>query len=230
MAEEENNNIDFSTILAGSVHDMKNSLAMLLGSISDITNQCRPASCPVQDKIHRIQHEAQRVNRDLVLLLTIYKMDNGQYFFDIDEVNIRDYLEEIVIDYKELLNNYNINIELECSPELVGYFDRSLVSSIIKTIISNAYQYTTDQITISADNIDGYTRISVIDNGRGYPEKMIIDGPAKPNKVNIGTGSTGLGLYFSSRVAQLHKSKNKTGYIQINNIKPSGGCFSIYLP
>lgn len=226
-----NDSIDFSTILAGSVHDMKNSLAMLLGSISDITNQCDPNSCPMHSKFHRMQHEAQRVNRDLILLLTLYKMDQGQYFFNIEEVYIHEYLEDIILEYKELLGHYDINISLECDTDTVGYFDRNLVSSIIKTIISNAYQYTTDNIIISAEIINGYTKISVTDNGQGYPEKMIIDGPPDSSGIDVGTGSTGLGLYFSSRVATLHKSKNKTGYIQIeNNTDPTGGCFSIYLP
>ena len=227
----ENTTIDFSTILAGSVHDMKNSLAMLLGSISDIIDQCPPHSCPAHSKFHRMQHEAQRVNRDLVLLLTLYKMDQGQYFFNIDEVNVYDYLEEIILDYKEILNSYGINISLNCDPNLTGYFDRSLIASIIKTVISNAHQYTSDEITISADTTNSYTQISVRDNGPGYPEEMILNGIPNTSAVNLGTGSTGLGLYFSSRVAELHKSKDKIGYIRINNNTDSpGGCFSICLP
>ena len=227
----ESNSIDFSTVLAGAVHDMKNSLAMLLGSISDITSQCSPDSCPMHGKFHRMQHEAQRVNRDLILLLTLYKMDEGQYFFNVDEINIYEFLEEIILEHKDLLESYGIKISLACDLNLTGYFDRSLISNIIKTIISNAYQYTSNQITISADINKNYTQISVIDNGPGYPEEMIINGPEMSSGVNFGTGSTGLGLYFSSRVAELHKSKNKTGYIKINNnTEPSGGCFSIYLP
>ncbi|MDT8384187.1 MAG: HAMP domain-containing sensor histidine kinase [Gammaproteobacteria bacterium] len=210
---------------------MKNSLAMLLGSISEITNHCNPQSCPMYDTFNRMQHEAQRVNRDLILLLTLYKMDKGQYFFNIDEVNMNEFLEEVIIDYKDLLQNYNIKISLECDPDLVGYLDRNLVSSIIKTIISNAYQYTTDSIVINVTSDDGYTKISVIDNGCGYPEQMLIDGTPDSNTVNFETGSTGLGLYFSSRVANLHKSKTRKGYIRISNkTNPQGGCFSIYLP
>ena len=228
---DQNNSIDFSTVLASSVHDMKNSLAMLLGSISDITNQCSPSTCPVHDKFHRIQHEAQRVNRDLVLLLTLYKMDQGKYFFNVEEINLYEFLEEIILDYKNLLESYGISITLKCEQGLSGYFDRSLISSIIKTVINNAYQYTSDKITISADTIKDYTQLSVIDNGHGYPEEMIIEGPPNKGTVNFGTGSTGLGLYFSSKIAQLHKSKNKIGYIEIiNNSDSTGGCFSIYLP
>lgn len=224
-----NEHIDFSTVLAGTVHDMKNSLAMLLGSLSEITQQCDPTTCKMHGKFNRIEHEAQRVNRDLILLLTLYKMDQGQYYFNIEETNVHDYLDEIITEYKDLFKGYNIDISLQCEEDLMGYFDQTLLSSIIRTIISNAYQYTTDHITVSAESINGFTKISIIDNGSGYPEKMIFDGLPASSKVNFGTGSTGLGLYFSSRVAELHKSKNRTGYIQINN-ESKGGCFSIHLP
>ena len=82
-------------------------------------------------------------------------MDMGQYYFNLEEVDIHEYLEEIVLEYKDLLDSYNIRIRLECMPGLTGYFDRSLVSSIIKTIISNAYQYTgNENVRISRLNDD----------------------------------------------------------------------------
>ncbi len=226
-----NNSIDFSVILASTVHDMKNSLAMLLGSLTDITNQCNPNTCPSHNKFLNIQHETQRLNRELVILLTLYKMDQEQYFFNIDEIDITEYLEEIILEYKDLLQGYGIKITLECAPGLTGYFDRNLVSSVIKNVISNAYRYTNDNILLSAEMENDFLKISVIDNGPGYPQHMIIDGSIKPSGINISTGSTGLGLFFSEKVAVLHKSKNKIGYIQLNNCHDStGGFFSIYLP
>lgn len=226
-----NDNIEFSTVLAGTVHGMKNSLAMLLASIADISNKCNPESCQMHGKFNQIQYEAQRVNRELVLLLTLYKMDQDQYLFNADEVNIHDYLEEIIIEYKPLLKGHNINITLQCPPSLLGYLDRNLVSSIIKTIISNAYQYTKDNIIISAENVGHYIRISVIDNGDGYPEKMLHNCLNYTNNIDFDTGSTGLGLYFSSRVANLHENRGKNGYIQLTNkTSPTGGCFSIFIP
>ena len=110
----DNNNIEFSTVLASAAHDMKNSLAMLLGSLTEITSQCDPSTCPAHNKFRRLQHETQRVNRDLVLLLTLYKMEQGQYFFNVDEVNLNNYLDEIIIEYKELLQEYGSNVNISC--------------------------------------------------------------------------------------------------------------------
>jgi len=227
--------LDFSTVLAGSVHDMKNSLAMLLGSLADISSECEGANCSIKKELSRIRHEGQRVNHDLIQLLTLYKIDHAQYYLNIEEVNIYDYLEEIRLEYKYLLNERGIDISLQCDTTLSGFFDAELVSGVLKTIINNAYQYAHDKILMSAESINGFIKMSIADNGKGYPPQMLFEQSAHKTTSNFGTGSTGLGLYFSSQVAELHKNKKKCGYVQITNATPSspglkGGCFSIFLP
>jgi len=227
--------MDFSTVLASSVHDMKNSLAMLLGSLADISSECRDENCSIKKELSRIRHEGQRVNRDLIQLLTLYKIDQSQYYLDIEEINVHDYLEEIIIEYKYLLNERGIDISLKCDVTLSGFFDAELVSGVLKTVINNAYQYANDKIFVSAESTNGFIKLTISDNGKGYPPHMLFEQSAHKTASNFGTGSTGLGLYFSSQVAKLHKNKKKSGYIRITNTTHSdselkGGCFSIFLP
>lgn len=224
-------NLDFETILASSVHDMKNSLAMLLGSLADITNQCAPESCSSHKNLLRIQHEGQRVNNDLIKLLTLYRIDRSQYNTNITEVCVNDLLEEIALEYEPLLGGYGIKLEINCEPELYGVFDRELISGVIKTIISNAYQYTKSTVRICGELNNNYVVLSIIDNGPGYPQHMLHNEQISAGGVDFGSGSTGLGLYFSYRVAALHKNKDRHGFIQISNDGiDNGGCFKIHLP
>jgi two-component system sensor histidine kinase SenX3 len=230
-----NGNLDFSTILASSVHDMKNSLAMLLGSLADISSECKDGSCTIRNDLLRVQHEGNRVNRDLIQLLTLYKIDRSQYHLNIEEVNVHEFLSEIILEFKYLLNERGIEILLQCDENLNGFFDKELVAGVIKTIINNAYQYAKDKILLFAESVDGYTKLSVIDNGDGYPSNMLINEQVEKSSSNFGTGSTGLGLYFSSQVAKMHRNKSQIGFIQISNSDHAdsdlkGGCFSIYLP
>jgi len=227
--------MDFSTVLASSVHDMKNSLAMLLGSLADISSECQGGNCSIKNELSRIRHEGQRVNRDLIQLLTLYKIDQSQYYLNIGEINIYDYLDEIVLEYRYLLNERGVDISLQCDVSLSGFFDAELVSGVLKTIINNAYQYTHNKILVSAESTGDFIKLSITDNGKGYPPHMLFDKSIHKTTSNFDTGSTGLGLYFSSQVAKLHKNKKKCGYIQIKNISHSdtklkGGCFSIFLP
>ena len=227
--------LDFSTVLAGSIHDMKNSLAMLLGSLADISSECEGVNCSIKKELSRIRHEGQRVNHDLIQLLTLYKIDQSQYYLNIEEVNIYDYLEEILLECKYLLNDRGIDISLQCDVTLSGFFDAELVSGVLKTIINNAYQYAHDKILMSAESVNGFIKLTIADNGKGYPSHMLCEQSVHKTTSNFATGSTGLGLYFSSQVAELHKNKRKCGYVQITNATHSssglkGGCFSIFLP
>jgi len=192
--------LDFSTVLAGNVHDMKNSLAMLLGSLADISSECEGVNCSIKKELSRIRHEGQRVNHDLIQLLTLYKIDQSQYYLNIEEVNIYDYLEEILLEYKYLLNDRGIDISLQCDVTLSGFFDAELVSGVLKTIINNAYQYAHDKILMSAESINGFIKLTIADNGKGYPPRMLFEQSLHKTTSNFGTGSTGLGLYFSSQV------------------------------
>lgn len=227
--------IDFATILASSVHDMKNSLAMLLGSISDITSESNSDNCSVKSKLSVIKHEGLRVNHDLIQLLTLYKIGESQYHLNINEINVHDFLEEVVIDYKSLLEAHGIDIELDCELSLTGFFDAELISGVLKTIINNAYQYAKNKIVIRGERDNGYLKLSIIDNGDGYPKYMLLKPSTEKTPSNFGTGSTGLGLYFSTQVAALHKNKEKSGYVEISNMDDpvstlNGGCFSVFLP
>jgi two-component system sensor histidine kinase SenX3 len=49
--------------------------------------------------------------------------------------------------------------------------------------------------------------------------------------VNFMTNSTGLGLYFSSEVAKMHKHRQRSGALRLENGGAyGGGCFVLTLP
>lgn len=226
-----NDALEFSTILASSAHDMKNSLAILLTSLSEISNRCHSPDCPSKDLLIRAQQEGERVSRDLVQLLTLYRIEQSSYFVNLSEIVLSEFLDDIVAEYQSGLASHNIDLQVENEATDSGYFDEELISGIINTVISNAHRYTKDSILLQAYNEGSYLVLSIKDNGPGYPDALLQSDSQMQEGINFGTGSTGLGLYFASRVAALHKNKGKLGYIRIsNNGINGGGCFSIYLP
>jgi len=227
----DNSGLDFSTVLANSVHDMKNSIGMLLCTLDEITGQCAPSDCPSTDRFAQLQYEGQRVSYNLIQLLSIYKIEHDQYAANIDEIYLDEFLQESAMQFESLLSPRGISIDYDCDEALTGFFDREMISGVVNNVINNAYRYSKDRIRLHARQEDEYLVISVEDNGRGYPESMMINGGAGQTSVNFQTGSTGLGLYFSSLVAGVHKNKEKMGFIVCNNEGlDHGGCFSIYLP
>ncbi len=223
---------DYSTLLANSIHEVKNSLNMLLNSIDQVLSTS-DGNNEANKIFAQIQYEGKRVNDDLVGLLAIYRINNDQYSANIDEYSVREFLQENINQHETMICHRNIKQTLECDEDLYWFFDRDLITGVISNVVNNLYKYTKDKLLISAFKDEGYLVITVQDNGPGYPENMLVSHNEDELQTNISfdQANTGLGLYFSKLVAELHKNKGKNGYITTTNDGiDGGGCFSIYLP
>jgi K+-sensing histidine kinase KdpD len=119
----EKNTIDFSMLLASSVHDIKNSLGMLLSTLDDVID-ISSEERPQQRKIYSIlRGEASRINNALIYLLGLYRLQNDQLSLNLAEIFIADFLEEQLASQQLLLDVNNINASIDCDENLVGYFD-----------------------------------------------------------------------------------------------------------
>ena len=220
----------FYDILASIIHDMKNSLGMVINRLDEIVDEL-PAEINKSAKIAAIQHEARRLNNNLIELLTLYRMENERISPVIDEVYVDDFLQEIVAENQSIADASKVALTCNCDEELCGYFDEGLVHGIINNLIGNALRYTESRIEISAEDSDGYLVISVEDDGVGFTDAMLDAQNADRVSNGIGDGRTLLGIHFAKMIAQMHQNKDRSGYIKLsNNNQLKGGCFSIYLP
>ena len=223
---------DYSVLLASSIHEVKNSLNMLLNSVDRvlIENEVNNAT---NNLLSQIKYEGQRVNDDLVGLLAIYRIQNEQYAINIDDYSVAGFLEENLEQHETMIRHRKIEKQLDCNNDLYWFFDRELITGVMSNVINNLYKYTKNKILISAEKEDGYLVVRVKDNGPGYPEEMLIahKNTDKKKSISFKNSNTGLGLYFSRLVAELHKNKGRSGYITTTNDGiDGGGCFSLYLP
>lgn len=223
--------LDFSTMLASSIHDMKNSLGMLLGTLEKIMQQCGPNVCASYSNFFQLQYEGKRVNDHLIQLLALYRIDNSQYLVNISEIYVNDFLEESLLAHQDMLTYRKIHIDVSCPDDLRWFFDRELISGAMTNVINNLYKYTRDKVQITAEEKDSYLVIRIEDNGPGYPDKMLSSDNKTQQDLSFSSGNTGLGLYFATLAAKMHKNKGKVGYISTSNDGiDGGGCFSVFLP
>lgn len=222
---------DFSMIIASAVHDMKNSLSMLLHSVDMLCEEL-PEQLKDQTQVSTVQYEAERVNNYLIQLLGLYRLQDHRLSVHIDEHYVRDLLDEQVAQYQTMLNGKNIELTIECDEDLTWFFDREIILGVLNNTLNNASRYTKGHIIAMAKVIDNELVIQIHDDGEGYPTAMLEADPGDIMKnINFRTGSTSLGLYFASNVAQLHKQGERKGRITLENGgKLGGGVFSIHLP
>jgi signal transduction histidine kinase len=222
--------IDFSLLLANSVHDIKNSLGMLLYTLDEIIDVTAGEECVHRNHYSILRGEASRINNALVHLLGLYKLQENQLSLNLQEINVADFLDEQLASQQLLFDINNIDIDISCDPELNAFFDENLIAAVISNILVNCAKYTRSQICLSASQQQHYIQFSITDNGNGYPQALIDDLANQQQSLDCANGSTQLGLYFSQQIAALHQCKNRVGSIQLSNLTEGGGCFTLLLP
>lgn len=229
---EQNDGPDFSTVLASSVHDMKNSLGMLLNSLDEMVTSTPPVNPEQAKQFSVLQYEASRINSELIKLLALYRLQKNRLPLHIDEQFAIDMLEEQVARNYALFESRGVTLTLECEEDLSWYFDAELVGGVLHNILVNCARYSQKSVLISAAMEDSQLCIAVEDDGSGYPQDMLESSEALTNRsVNFESGSTNLGLYFAEQVARMHKRGGVCGRIELaNGGKLGGGVFRLKLP
>ncbi|WP_303292111.1 sensor histidine kinase KdpD [Marinobacter sp. SS5-14b] len=221
--------IDFSMVLASAVHDMKNSLGMLLNSLDELRNE-HEQTLAGSNKFNMLQYEAERMHNDLVQLLGIYRLGEDNLSAHIDEHFVPDFLADHLARHTPLLEGLGIEYEI-ASEEINGFFDEDLLTGVLNNTINNAIRYTKSKIRLTGRQQDGYLVLGVEDDGRGYPENMQHTGTLNFKALDFQSGSTSLGLFFASSVARLHSEGERSGSIKLHNGGAlGGGVFEIWLP
>ena len=226
--------LDFLDILASTIHDTKNSLNILFNTMEVVIEECREKNCATHQRFYVLQYEVKRLNSSLIRLLALYKAERNKFSINMDLYDVGEFIEDVILEHKPLLSSKGIAIEVSCPDDLFRAFDRGLVASVLDNVLNNAFRYTGDRIRIGAQEKEGYLVLQVEDNGKGYPDCMIIDtgnGLSRKTEIDFNTGSTGLGLYFSMLVAKTHVNGDKEGWISVKNGGAfGGGVFSLHLP
>lgn len=222
--------MDFSTVLAGCIHDVKNSLSILINRLAEVSAAI--GDCENKIALEQLQYQGKRINNHLVQLLVLYRIDQAQYFANIGEIGIRDFLADTLDPYIPMFTNKNITVSLCCNDDLYWYIDSDLLHGVLVNIMNNLYIYAESKIEIAAWQENQTFILQIKDDGPGYPEEMFdVSTRDAQKRFSFKSSSTGLGLFFSEMAAEMHQNNGKTGYITMSNDGiDGGGCFSIMLP
>ncbi|WP_426142171.1 sensor histidine kinase [Pseudomonas sp. DWP3-1-2] len=228
---EMNTGLDFSMVIASTVHDMKNSLAALMQAHGQWSGRLTDAQRNTPEH-GVIDYEFANLNGMLVQLLGLYKLGVNQLPLRPDYHELDDFIEAQLALHQEVLNSRGITAIFEMNrSNPLGFFDRELIGSVVANIIINAIRFARRSVLITVREELGSLVISINDDGLGYPQKMIEHQADYVQGINQASGSTGLGLYFAARIAERHERSGVRGRIEIANGGSLGGAlFSIHLP
>ncbi|NHZ61221.1 sensor histidine kinase [Massilia genomosp. 1] len=222
--------------LASTAHDMKNSVSVLSGTLETLLAQAVPGAEAAYPQMAHMLYQTKRLNDNLIQLLALYKqVGKPAYPFDMQPLAMGDLVAQVAGAGRVLLDSRHIKLETKANPDLVWHVDEDLIVGVLGHAINNAIHYTKDTIRLAIDVVDGDLEIRIEDNGGGYSSAMLGAGVSAMHGASAGvnflTNSTGLGLYFSSEVAKMHKHRQRSGRLRLENGGAYGGaCFVLSLP
>ncbi|HLS46657.1 MAG TPA: MtrAB system histidine kinase MtrB [Ornithinicoccus sp.] len=186
---------------------------------------------PVARAAELLYEELDRFEDLLTELLEISRYDAGAADLEIERIDLRGVIHEVLEGLSALSHHMGSEIRLSLPEDPVPVeIDQRRVSRILRNVVANALDHGEGKpIDICLAEQDEAVSVSVRDHGVGLTEEqsaMVFDrfwrgDPAR----NRTTGGTGLGLAISLEDARLHG-----GYLQVAGRPGEGAVFRLTLP
>jgi signal transduction histidine kinase len=220
-------------LLAASIHEIKNRFGLVFSQLDQLL-AALPLDANLAQNAECIKSEAQFIGSELVRVLASYKTLEGNNQINQNQQFLVDFLEEKVARHANTVRANGLSLEYDCDEELDGFFDAGIVNVVLDTAIYNAVKEGAKTIVLSADELNGYLRIQIHDDGPGFPQAMLdADFAAGEVTGQLKTDgqSTGLGLYFAKRLIGQHHEADRQGRVELGKSdRLSGACVSLFLP
>jgi K+-sensing histidine kinase KdpD len=178
-------------------------------------------------------YQTKRLNDNLIQLLALYK-DVGKpgYPFDVQPQLVRGWSTRWWTR-RDAAAVARHRLETTYPQHAIWTLDEDLVIGVLVHAINNAIRYTRDRSACHARG-GRCLELRVEDNGEGFRKpcwKRAARHGWHGRRREFLTNSSGLGLYFSSEVAKMHKHRGQGGSIALENGGTlGGGCFILRLP
>jgi PAS domain S-box-containing protein len=214
-------------------HELRTPLGVISGYLNlFLAGQLGPLTQDQQTFLERIYHSSADMSALVEDLLNISRIEAGRLEVSVQPFVIGQLVAEVInhLELKAQTKAIQIHIKHSNQPIKIKA-DRQKVEQALTNIIDNAIKYTYEhgQITISIRAIDGAVEIVVKDSGVGINPEHIGHVFEKffrgSNPLSVKEGGSGLGLYISRKLIELHG-----GTIKVTSKPEHGSIFTIKLP
>jgi two-component system sensor histidine kinase CpxA len=229
MAGELRNQIQSERgLLSGVSHELRSPIARMRLALA----LARGADPNERDEmLDRIEQDTIQLDSMLERILTIARLESGQYKPKLEDISLNEVLDEVVDDARFEAAATNTSIDYAEDAIVSVHGDPGLLRSAFENVIRNALFYSGEngKINVQLRVDDGHAVLRVRDNGPGVPEAVL---PLlfKPfyrvdDSRVTSTGGMGLGLAIVRNAVASHG-----GNVSARNVSPHGLEVELRLP
>ncbi len=219
--------------LALTTHDLRSPLTVISGVISFFTSGRLGELTPEQkNMVAMMERNAQSLIELVNDLLDASKLESGTMRLDVASIDLRALVDELHETMEPLVREKGLTLEEAMPADLpLVEADRAKLRRVLVNLISNAIKFTGrgGEISVRAVREDGEVRVAVSDTGVGIaPEdvaRLFDKYEQARSRATRGEKGTGLGLYITKQLVELHG-----GEIKVESELGKGSTFSFTLP
>lgn len=207
-ADEEN-----KELISNISHDLKTPITAIKGYAEGILDGVVTDEEKHDRYVRTIYNKACDMDK-LIDELTFYsKIDSGRMTYNFSRINVKDYFDDCMDEYKSELSDRGIELIYESSlPESVCFVvDLEQFKKVINNIISNSIKYMNHDkgtIKVLLKDLGNEFGIDISDNGSGIEEKdlpFIFDRFYRADSARSNTGGgSGIGLSIVKKIIYDH--------------------------
>lgn len=218
-----------SDFIAIASHELRTPLGLILGHATFLQEVIQPE---YRTQLDIIVRNAMRLKEIIDNIANMDNAQSGTASLRAGSVSIKRLVEEMLGSFDQEARRKHISMRAEIGQgDLPVEGDLSKISMAIANVVRNALDFTNPggHVFISAEQIPGYVKISVIDDGIGIPEKDLAHIFERFYQVESHLtrkhGGMGLGLSVAKVMTELHG-----GRIWVESVEGKGSNFTFILP
>lgn len=223
--------LDFVSMAA---HELRTPLTSLRGYLSILIKENKDTLKPEEFTfLTRADISAQQLSVLVDNLLNVSRIENHKLTISIEPVDIRQLIQQTIEQFMERAKEKNIALDFKKDDSLLPKvpIDKLRMGEVLNNLLSNAIAYTSEggKVTVWTQRKDDLVITHIQDTGEGIPKESLPHLFTKffriSGKLEQTSKGTGLGLYISKEIVQMHH-----GEIWVESEVGKGSTFSFSLP
>lgn len=156
---------------------------------------------------------SQRLLKVVNDLLDVSKLEEGKFGYEFSDVNLIDFIGDILASVAALAREYNIKVYFDRPPQAItARIDQNKMKLALANLIDNAIKYNVQggEVIVKIEKLTDkpFIQISVKDTGVGIPQedldKLFKKFYRGSNVMKMETTGSGLGLYIVRNIIKRH--------------------------
>ncbi|HDR8140050.1 HAMP domain-containing sensor histidine kinase [Bacillus sp. FSL K6-0273] len=196
--------------ISGVSHELKTPLSVIRSFAEGIKDGVSKDTSYYTDVI---LEETENMNRLIVEMLELAKLESGTYKLDMTTFSIGELTQQVYTKLLFSMEEKHLQVNIDADPSILVKANRSRIEQVVVNLLSNAIRYTPDgeKIQVSIIEAEDTVKVEIENTGNSIPEESLEKIWDRFYRLDASrsrhTGGTGLGLSIVKNILDLHHAE-----------------------